>query len=194
MVESSSVAHSGVNKENERTSFEDLSSDKGGSLVTSEMISAQKEAEIEVQNSGGNDVAQKLAPGDEELAPVPKLLQIAEAQGDAKSMVNDLKQRGEQLDILLMKAESYSRFIMMNQEEQRKANAVDDGSATKGTKRTNSGNGRSPAKKTKGQKGEGKTSPSGGLNSGGQRQPDSLVGGELMDYQLEGTRHSLTLP
>ena len=180
-------------------------------LVTNAMMDAQTEAEKEVENlkaAAKEKEGVDVGVDNDELAPVPKLLQMAQAQGtDAKSMVNDLKQRGNQLDLLLMKAESYSKFITENQAQQRAmeaAQAQAQAQATGGKKRgmgsqsccSSSGSGGASGKRSKDGP-QGKTSPRGvGYDDDNNLllpQPASLTGGTLMNYQREGLQWLISL-
>jgi len=181
-------------------------------LVTNAMMDAQTEAEKEVENlkaAAKEKEGVTVGVDNDELAPVPKLLQMAQAQGtDAKSMVNDLKQRGNQLDLLLMKAESYSKFITENQAQQRamevaQAQAQTQAQAAGGKKRgmgsscsSSSSSGGAGGKRSKDGP-QGKASPRGeGYDDDNDLllpQPASLTGGTLMDYQREGLQWLISL-
>jgi len=173
-------------------------------LVTSSMVDAQRAAEKELDDERKSSEAEKENNVvSDELAPVPKLLQLAEAQGaNARTVVNDLKQRGQQLDLLLMKAESYSKFIMQNQAMQ-KASCVSSSSSSssgsKGKKREGIVNGSSPSGGKRAKDTNGRACPSPPAQPSDEtdtplmEQPKTLTGGELMSYQREGLQWLVSL-
>jgi hypothetical protein len=83
-------------------------------LLTDDVMAAQTEADLEVDRIESEALKEgRHQEEDEVLAPMPKLLEL-----DQKTLVHktrDFKARGDQLDLLLLKAESYSHFIRMNQ-------------------------------------------------------------------------------
>jgi hypothetical protein len=83
-------------------------------LLTDDVMAAQTEADLEVDRIESEALKEGHHQGEDEvLAPMPKLLEL-----DQKTLVHktrDFKARGDQLDLLLLKAESYSHFIRMNQ-------------------------------------------------------------------------------
>ena len=100
-----------MDKENFSNHDEDLSA---------RLLSAQQEAESEVEFQALYDTpAAEDAP-----IVVPKLLELGQGIQKMKEKTNDLKLRGEQLDLLLLKAESYSHFIKQNQELSKQAPVV----------------------------------------------------------------------
>lgn len=84
--------------------------------VSSDILEAQNQAEKELENYTNEiDIEHDEKNGNvhEQSAPaMPKLLQLAE--GNIKQKTHELKAKGQQLDILLLKAESYSQFIVSN--------------------------------------------------------------------------------
>lgn len=136
--------------------------------VSATLVDAQREAEMEVEQ---NEIAVYIDP-DAPLA-VPKLLQPELGIAEMAEKTNLLKQRGEQLDLLLIKAESYSHFIKSNQELAQQARSVQPPSKTK-----------TPVgKKSKRLcKGAGKDEE----EAEESLQPSNLKGGSLLPYQLDG--------
>ena len=134
---------------------------------SSTIIEAQVEANRLVDEIEASAVETKEeVDGNEVLAPMPKLLQLS--QDKLLQKTNDLKAKGNQLDLLLLKAESYSHFIKQNQdrfrttllERQREAHSI----ATP-----------SPSKENE------------------FLQPSNLKGGKLMPHQLEALQWLLSL-
>ena len=149
-------------------------------------MAAQREADEIADEVEGQkvDAIDENAP----LPAMPKLLALP--QQDLADKTRDLKQKGAQLDLLLLKAESYSKFIADNQKrsklaavsQERKEATPDD---SKGKKR-----GASSGGKRKSAKGKESDSPGSDLKdvaavgspapiSGAvvSKQPASLVGG-----------------
>merc|ERR1719502_965235 len=143
---------------------------------------AQEAAELETRTQLGVAYTESSDNDDNGIeAPlaVPKLLQLENGIDKMAEKTKDLKSRGEQLDLLLLKAESYSHFIKTNQEmfqlNARPEVSIEDESngkkATKGVKK------RKHAIKV--------PSPS-ELEDMDERQPSNMVGGKMMGYQLDG--------
>jgi hypothetical protein len=162
------------------------------------------DAEKEKGTSNNNNKVDEDAP----LPAMPKLLALP--QQDLVNKTKDMQQRGAQLDLLLLKAESYSKFIAENQKRSKlvgmEAAATN---TTKGTpssssdKRRGSGSGSKQRKSPKGRSSDSPSSsnhqhpeetgagiPSSPLPSQSSQshfaQPPSLTGGTLKGYQLEG--------
>lgn len=174
-------------------------------LLSESVIAAQREAEEFAELADAE--AQKLCLNaeDEALLPAPKLLQLSPSLLQEKTQ--SLKAKGQQLDLLLLKAESYSHFILENQrrsqaaEVQRISDSAMMSPATGKRKTTKSPS--TSSKKTKGKKSSESRSAEAELeaydtattasSSGGFCQPSNLVGGTLMPYQLEGLQWLLSL-
>ena len=170
----------------------------------------------QVENSAETTTA---CDDQDELKPMPRLLELG--QSELISKTRELKARGEQLDLLLLKAESYSHFIRMNQEQneretrerleqmQRRAleeETKEESGRGSGKKRLRGGGSpvsASPGKRQKGAVGAG---ASGGDKEAAQQvmsgctmssmitaQPPNLVGGTLKPYQLDGLRWLVSL-
>ena len=166
------------------------------------MLAAQREADeiADKAEDQNEDAIDENAP----LPAMPKLLALP--QEDLANKTRDLKQRGAQLDLLLLKAESYSKFIADNQKRSKLA-AISQESVEATTphleqfKREEEGvnNG----SKRKSAKSKDSDSPGSELNevassapiSGAvvSKQPSTLVGGTLKPYQLEGLQWLLSL-
>lgn len=163
------------------------------------VFAAQREAEelIDLEDTATKDEIIVL-----EDQSAPRLLQLPPSTEKTQSQ----KAKGQQLDLLLLKAESYSQFILENQkrskvlEAERIANKANSSpSKRKPTK--------SPAaksnKKGTGKKGADARSTEAELDaydtvtatstSEGFCQPTDLTGGTLMPYQLEGLQWLLSL-
>ena len=166
------------------------------------LAAAQREAEDEVETS----LLASSTTYDEEsdiLAPVPKLLapilESSEVGGGMSKLVEktrDLKSRGEQLDLLLLKAESYSHFIKQNQElcRQKLESQESNTTSSSGKRKDKSpATGKAGEKKRKGSNGKATDSPSSPSDKTGFIQPCNLAGGTLMPYQLEGLKWLLSL-
>jgi SNF2 family DNA or RNA helicase len=144
------------------------------------VIDAQREAEKqaeEILNSNEED---------ESLPEVPRLLQLPQA--DLIKKTHELKSKGNQLDLLLLKAESYSHFIAENQKrskiklksyasEIQKKNNSSSASKNKPSKRSHSP----------------QTDDNVIKEAVSEFQPPNLVGGTLLPYQLEGLQWLLSL-
>jgi len=148
---------------------------------------------------------------------LPKLLQLPQA--DLISKTQDMKARNQQLDLLLLKAETYSHFIAENQKRSRISLTSASKAATSEmiianekplqnstNKRKSPSDNKLPVSKKslKSKESTGKDNDvalkskevAGKDNDVGQLayvQPKSLVGGTLMPYQLEGLQWLLSL-
>lgn len=179
-------------------------SETSGSFVglSDAVLAAQREAdeiadEAEVQ---GEALVDENAP----LPAMPKLLALP--QQDLADKTRDLKQKGAQLDLLLLKAESYSKFIADNQKRSKLAALSRDNTEattpisndSKGKKRGASSSGKRKSAKGKesdspGDDLKGVSSPAPVSGAVVSKQPPSLVGGTLKPYQLEGLQWLLSL-
>jgi SNF2 family DNA or RNA helicase len=174
-------------------------------LLSESIIAAQREAEEYAELADAE--AQKLCLNaeDEALLPAPKLLQLSPSLLQEKTQ--SLKAKGQQLDLLLLKAESYSHFILENQRRSQAAEIQRSSdlammSPAAGKRKTTKSPSKS-SKKTKGKKDSDSRSAEAELeaydtattanSSGGFCQPSNLVGGTLMPYQLEGLQWLLSL-
>lgn len=201
--------------------------------LSENVLSAQREAECEHSNIYDTI---DIDFNDDEQAPalaLPKLLQLPQA--DLISRTQDMKARNQQLDLLLLKAESYSHFISENQKRSRltlasKSNNHERPSSTSSSTSTISSSSAvssSSAKTSKKRKSPSKDGDSvsdlkanlehalpkkalkkqsPGVDMASKTmeleeepslpafmQPKSLVGGQLMPYQLEGLQWLLSL-
>ena len=150
--------------------------------LSDDILEAQREAEEMVTVLPAADEKAATESEEEVLAPMPRLLEL-----DQDALIHrtrDLKARGEQLDLLLLKAESYSHFIRMNQEQNERAAAAL--AETRRKKRRGEGvREESPAKRRK--------EDEGGVSASVIEQPPNLVGGTLKPYQLDGLRWLVSL-
>ena len=181
--------------------------------LTDSILKAQKEAELEVQK-----YADEIDNQNDDVLPViPKLLQLPES--DLKQKTHELKAKGQQLDLLLLKAESYSQFIVNNLKDSshlvklsKSASTATQKtptkSPTKGKKRPSSVSS-SSQKKSKNSSSSTDTDQDEVLSSpilshligkddqnkenATFTQPSNLVGGKLLPYQLEGLQWLLSL-
>ena len=78
-------------------------------ILDESILAAQREADELADKQEQTIELDENAP----LPAVPKLLGLPQEQIVSKT--NDMKRRGDQLDLLLLKAESYSKFIAENQ-------------------------------------------------------------------------------
>ncbi len=155
------------------------------SELSASILEAQKEADEVADNYENNDNLNS----EDVVLTIPKLLSLPKEVAIEKA--NDIKSKGSQLDLLLIKAESYSHFILENQKNSQLAAGIyndevddddenDNDDNMKDKKRGKNQSIKSPGKKSK-------------SNNSKFQQPKSLVGGTLMSYQLEGLRWLLTL-
>ena len=156
--------------------------DNIASPITDSMLLAQEEAdklldqiELEEADAACNKTVEK---GDEVLAPMPKLLQLSQDKLIQKT--SDLKEKGNQLDLLLLKAESYSHFIKQNQEKSKLSLLEQSAKQQAPTKKKKSAS--SPGTPNS------KAAPTDTFN-----QPNNLAGGNLMPHQLEALQWLLSL-
>ena len=179
-------------------------------LISASVLEAQREAEAYADQKALD--LEKSKENDEEgyLPAAPKLLQLS--QETLQKATHDFKVKGQQLDLLLLKAESYSHFILENQKRSQLAiTSSSQPNPASQSRLTRSGEKRaaaaatatssSPNKRRKGHQGESLASPSSSSSSsssssdasGAFQQPSNLTGGILMPYQLEGLRWLLSL-
>ena len=78
-------------------------------LLTAEILAAQQEADAVVDKEDGL-VEEGVM---DSILLAPKLLQLP--QSEVQEKIQDMKERGKQLDLLLLKAESYSQYVANNQ-------------------------------------------------------------------------------
>ena len=155
--------------------------------ITNEMLKAQEDAEKEA------DILETL-PENEILPTVPKLLQLP--QNELVVKTNELKAKGKQLDLLLLKAETYSHFIAENQ-KRTMINSTSSTTPSKGSKkRTLSVKEKSAKKSLVAASSSAKTETEVLSDDDAEdtfQQPPNLVGGKLLSYQLEGLQWLLSL-
>lgn len=189
----------------EATSYQTDETQDIKELLSESVIAAQREAEEYAELADAEALKLCLNSEDQALLPAPKLLQLSPSLLQEKTQ--SLKAKGQQLDLLLLKAESYSHFILENQRRSQAAELQRSTdlamlSPAAGKRKTT----KSPSqsnKKTKGKKGSDNRSAEAELeaydatttasSSGGFCQPSNLVGGTLMPYQLEGLQWLLSL-
>lgn len=170
-------------------------------LLSDTIIKAQEEAdrladEQEALSSTNND-------DNDNLPAIPRLLQ--QPQNILIEKTNDLIAKGSQLDLLLLKAESYSHFILENQKLTQQSFTSTTAAATTddtdGNSKRKTATSTTPSKSKKQRTPTSKSSastPSTAATTAvnesvGFQQPSNLVGGTLMPYQLEGLRWLLSL-
>ena len=178
----------------------------GSNALSESIIAAQLEAE---EYADKVDLEASTSSEDVALLSAPKLLQLPPSMLQEKTQT--LKAKGQQLDLLLLKAESYSHFILENQRRSqidatKKVSLQENSTETNGKRKTPQKE--SASKKAKGGKGSAKKVPkksaeeeleayeisaSAEHSSGTFCQPSTLVGGTLMPYQLEGLQWLLSL-
>jgi SNF2 family DNA or RNA helicase len=170
-------------------------------LTYSESVfAAQREAEelIDLEDAATKDEIIVL-----EDQSAPKLLPLPPSMEKTQSQ----KAKGQQLDLLLLKAESYSQFILENQkrskvlEAEKIAHKANNASPSK--RKPTKSPAAKPNKKGTGKKGADARSTEAELDaydtvtatstSEGFCQPTDLTGGTLMPYQLEGLQWLLSL-
>ena len=173
--------------------------------VSNDIKDAQKVAEEEVaQLESNNDNKEE----ENSINVIPRLLQGAPDVNQLVEKTKEYKAKGQQLDLLLLKAETYSHFIRENQERSKKKlnngshfscqdedeneDTPSKGNSSKKRKKTTISKSKS-SKVVKGKNG----SP---LPSSMEDDPDdtfrvtkTLVGGTLMNYQKEGLKWLLSL-
>jgi ATP-dependent DNA helicase len=157
--------------------------------ITESMLEAQQEADALADELETKETEKDVESVTNSAPVVPKLLQIAQQQGEEgiralAEKTHNMRSRGQQLDILLLKAESYSHFILQNQQR----------SAAPKSPPPNDGEGKnekgSSGKKRKKSDGEQEADAA---DVGISSQPKSLIGGTLMPYQLDGLRWLISL-
>lgn len=172
--------------------------------ITSSILKAQEDAEKEA------DQLELLSDEDKVILPsVPKLLETL-SQDALIEKTHEFKTKGKQLDLLLLKAESYSHFISENQKRtlstfaptvsstdlQQLTNDNDDDTKTPsktGSKRKSSSKDSSSTKKVRNEK---LASPPISVDEESSKffsQPPNLIGGKLLPYQLDGLQWLLSL-
>jgi hypothetical protein len=181
--------------------------------VSVEVQEAQKLADAEVdQLEAEAEAAAEGKKHEEEnsINVIPRLLQGAPDVNQLVAKTQEYKAKGQQLDLLLLKAETYSHFIRENQE--RSKQKLEQGSHFSALEEDNDeedendANNSSKKRKKAGGKGKGKTSKSAKgatgvpLPSSTEQDPNdtfrvtkTLVGGSLMSYQKEGLKWLLSL-
>jgi ATP-dependent DNA helicase len=184
--------------------------------ITSSMLSAQAAAENEVD--AAEQTFQEEMQHQGQLPAVPRLLQGYQNGSDIKGLAKktqELKAKGQQLDLLLLKAETYSHFIRENQERCRKnidsghfgdasgaaeSKQAENSPSSSASKKRKSPNSSSKASTRKAKNSRvGDSSSPGEEESGGNGDASSfkvtplLVGGKLMPYQVEGLKWLLSL-
>ena len=171
--------------------------------IDAEIIKAQELAEREVDKLEQD--------GDDEILPaVPKLLNLPKEELMEKT--HELKSKGRQLDLLLLKAESYSHFIAENQKRSLLSSSQQTTSQETSSSTSNiesKADNITPGKR----KGRSSTSTSNSKKpksdlstlspmvqahlqdtpSAKFQQPSNLTGGKLLPYQLEGLQWLLSL-
>jgi len=155
-------------------------------MIDSELTASILEAQAEADEVADNYEKNENLSNEDVILSVPKLLSLPKDAAIEKA--NEIKSKGSQLDLLLIKAESYSHFILENQKNSQLAAGIHDDEDDEGNdddkikdkKRVKNQSTKSPGKKAK-------------SNITKFQQPKSLVGGTLMSYQLEGLRWLLTL-
>ncbi len=178
----------------EGTTTASTSSDsESGVFLSESILAAQREADECADTHEQTAEIDENAP----LPAVPKLLGLPQEQIVSKT--TDMKQRGDQLDLLLLKAESYSKFIAENQKRSKLVGLEPKSTPTSSSsseKKRGSGSGSGKRKSVKGKKND---SPASNLEDvsdgapGSFQQPPSLKGGTLKPYQLEGLQWLLSL-
>lgn len=146
------------------------------SQITASMLVAQEIAE-QLANDAEEQHEQEIQSIMRHSEVIPKFLQIVPGADVSKlaQKTNELKSKGQQLDLLLLKAETYSHFIRENQERSRKH--IDSRLQCPPVIVT--------GKKRKGDE----ELPFANTVAVSQ----SLVGGTLMPYQVEGIKWLLSL-
>lgn len=188
----------------ESTSSDNIAENDEGEFSES-ILKAQQEADRAADDA--EQEKENNSTNDDENAPLvaPKLLDLQ--RQDILDKTSVWKQKNSQLDILLLKAESYSHFILENQKraEESIANTSATDSEKKRKMASSSNDHASPCRSSKRGKSAGRktpdsavaaaATPSGGLGNvqGAFQQPPNLEGGSLMHYQLEGVRWLLSL-
>ena len=183
-------------------------------LLTESILSAQAEADALVEGEDGL-VEEGVM---DSILLAPKLLQLP--QSEVVEKIQDMKERGKQLDLLLLKADAYSQYVANNQKmTQMKWMSEGEGAASGSggqavfSQTTGSGSkkrGGAPASSSKKRaKGGASSSPAGTAAAAAAAaaasvgellqspivisQPANLVGGTLLPYQLEGVQWLLNL-
>lgn len=167
--------------------------------ITSSMLSAQAAAENEV-NAAEQSFQEEIQ---HQVPAVPRLLQGFQNGSDIKGLAKktqELKAKGQQLDLLLLKAETYSHFIRENQERCRRNiesghfGDVSSGLEISSKKRKSPDSARKSTRKSKNSKDDETSKPGeDGEELSSFKVTPLLVGGKLMPYQIEGLKWLLSL-
>jgi SNF2 family DNA or RNA helicase len=160
------------------------------SELTLNMLQAQEiaEAEIEVEEA----TYQEELGASSILPIVPKLLQsyqngVTPDVSKLAAKTQELKAKGQQLDLLLLKAEAYSHFIRENQERCRQN--IDSG-VSYSAKDLSIGASR---KRKSSETESSATDAAAPNNTPAFKVTSSLVGGTLLPYQVDGLKWLLSL-
>jgi hypothetical protein len=170
--------------------------------VGAEILAAQQLAETEVAQLE----SEQLPEIENSINVIPRLLQGAPDVNQLVAKTQEFKAKGQQLDLLLLKAETYSHFIRENQERSKKkleegshfaAEEEEEGeeettSSSKKRKKSSRGKAK-PSKAAKAQTGVPLPSSTDQDPSDTFRVTKTLVGGTLMSYQKEGLKWLLSL-
>eukprot|EP00605_Chrysophyceae_sp_TOSAG23-4_P001301 GSChrysophyteH1.ASY1.ANO1.1415.1 assembled CDS len=151
---------------------DEVKTEPSAEVLSASILAAQAEADALADELEGKDGDPSEVPAAEPvdenavLPAMPKLLQLP--RSDLVAKTEQFKNKGDQLDLLLLKAESYSQFIIENQARSPRKNSR---SASPGDSSA--------------------LVPAPGVAI--FKQPSSLRGGNLMPYQLEGLQWLLSL-
>jgi ATP-dependent DNA helicase len=160
-------------------------------LIDAKIVVAQEEAEKEAA------FLESINDEEELLPSVPKLLQLPKYELVEKTY--ELKAKGQQLDLLLLKAESYSHFIAENQRRSIISNLSSNEILTPiETSKRKGHPDKSNSKKSKLSLSSSSSTSSSlatdNIDSSTLfQQPPNLTGGSLLPYQLEGLQWLLSL-
>ena len=165
--------------------------------ITESILQAQRDAEEEANLLEAKDIT--TAVEEDPLSQIPRLLQQAQNSGHSNiqelvDTTQDLKAKGKQLDLLLLKAETYSHFIRQNQQRTKeKLESIPMLDDKKSNKRKAPQQTSAKAKRTKNEAKETTSDSEPSHHIDHFEQPSTLVGGTLMSYQLEGLKWLLSL-
>jgi SNF2 family DNA or RNA helicase len=153
--------------------------------ISDTILDAQRSAESEVLEAEANFQ-------NEIVAALPKFIEESGPDvGQLAVKTNELKQKGQQLDLLLLKAETYSHFIRENQERSKKK--LEDGSFGAENKSPSNGKRKANVKSPADSKSKrGPLSPQEKENKDGFTVTTDLKG-EMMAHQIEGLKWLLSL-
>jgi len=167
--------------------------------LSDSILKAQAEADAIADAKENDDDDDSNDIDEQKELVIPKLLSVG-SDGTLTKPVLDLSAKTRQLDVLLLKAESYSHFILQNQRNlvtlptttsDNKENDKDI-STPSTIKRKSSSNTKSNSSNKK-SKANVTDTPSNDSADTLMFQPSNLVGGTLMPYQREGLRWLLSL-